>query len=274
MNRRSLPAFLALPALAALPLAVAGDPASQPPAPAQPPVVTPAPAPAMAPTPAPEEKVVNRVEKDNGLIIEDLVIGDGPEVPEDGLVVVHTTGLFKDGSKFYDSREMGRPMPAPLSMMMEGWRQGVPGMKKGGKRRLVIPAALAYGEKGQPPRIPPDADLTFTIDLLDLLVVEDITEGSGEPVPPGSSVTVHYKGTLDDGSVFDSNEGAEPITFPLENVIPGWQFGIPGMKKGGVRKLVVPYALAYGEQGRGPIPAKANLTFVVTLKDFQPPAGR
>lgn len=99
------------------------------------------------------------------------------------------------------------------------------------------------------------------------VVVEDIEVGSGDECPQGATVEVHYKGTLTDGTVFDSSyDRGETITFPLGNLIQGWQEGIPGMKVGGKRKLTIPYTKAYGERGvPGAIPPKADLNFEIEL---------
>jgi len=99
----------------------------------------------------------------------------------------------------------------------------------------------------------------------------DIMEGKGPEVPPGARVRVHYTGRLLNGEKFDSSrDRGKPIAFPLSGVIDGWKLGIPGMKVGGRRKLVIPYQLAYGERGFPPaIPAKATLVFDVELLAFQ-----
>ncbi|MBX3364072.1 MAG: FKBP-type peptidyl-prolyl cis-trans isomerase [Phycisphaeraceae bacterium] len=99
------------------------------------------------------------------------------------------------------------------------------------------------------------------------LVIEEVTIGEGQECRPSDTVHVHYRGTLTSGKVFDSNwDDDEPIRFPLANLIEGWKKGIPGMKIGGVRKLTIPYPLAYGERGiPGTIPPKATLVFDIKL---------
>lgn len=104
----------------------------------------------------------------------------------------------------------------------------------------------------------------------DGLVIEDVKEGNGPEAKLGSKITVHYRGTFLDGKEFDSSyKGGQPITFPLEEgrLIKGWTEGIPGMKVGGKRKLMVPYQMAYGENGTpdGTIGPKKDLNFEVEL---------
>lgn len=106
------------------------------------------------------------------------------------------------------------------------------------------------------------------------VLIEDLRLGEGEECKPGASVTVLYHGTLTDGTVFDSTRqrNNEPSTFALDNLIEGWKLGIPGMKVGGVRRLTIPYQLAYGPKGRPPtIPAKADLIFSLELKGVENP---
>ncbi len=96
----------------------------------------------------------------------------------------------------------------------------------------------------------------------------DIEVGTGAEVQPGDCVAALYYGTLaSNGQFFDGNyETGQPIEFSLTGVIPGWTQGIPGMKEGGVRRLVIPAALAYGEQGSGEtIPPNSDLVFEVQI---------
>ncbi len=102
------------------------------------------------------------------------------------------------------------------------------------------------------------------------LVKQDLVVGTGAEVQAGATVSVHYTGAVAaTGAIFQSSKdfGPNPVTFPLSGVIKGWTDGIPGMKVGGIRRLVIPAAQAYGAnppQGSG-IPANADLVFDVEL---------
>lgn len=97
------------------------------------------------------------------------------------------------------------------------------------------------------------------------LIITTLTEGSGPSPAPDDVVRVHYHGTLRDGTVFDSSRGADPVAFPLNQMIPCWSEGLGMMKVGGKAKLVCPPDLAYGDRANGPIPAGSTLIFEVEL---------
>jgi len=95
-------------------------------------------------------------------------------------------------------------------------------------------------------------------------------EGTGTQPTIEDNVTVHYQGSLLDGTVFDSSYGGNPASFSLTGVIQGWQIGIPLMKEGGRTLLVIPSRLAYGTAGAGgSISANAVLAFEVELLEVQ-----
>lgn len=100
------------------------------------------------------------------LEIIDTVPGTGDEVKTGATITAHYTGaLVADGTIFQSSKDMGHPLTFGLNQVIAGWTQGVPGMKVGGTRRLVIPAAMAYGASSPSPNIPANSDLVFDIEL-------------------------------------------------------------------------------------------------------------
>jgi FKBP-type peptidyl-prolyl cis-trans isomerase len=101
------------------------------------------------------------------LQIIDTVIGEGSEVLPGATITAHYTGaLCKDGTIFQSSHDFGKPITFGLDQVIKGWGQGVPGMKVGGTRRLVIPSDLAYGSARAAANIPPHSDLVFDIELV------------------------------------------------------------------------------------------------------------
>jgi peptidylprolyl isomerase len=103
------------------------------------------------------------------LVVKDLIAGTGPEAKAGKSVTVNYVGVLYNGGKEFDaSWKRGEPFSFTLGQgqVIPGWDQGVAGMKVGGRRELIIPAALAYGAKGSPPAIPANAPLAFVVDLL------------------------------------------------------------------------------------------------------------
>lgn len=213
-------------------------------------------------------------------------------------VTLHYSGYFKDGKQFDSSVERGQPFAVKIGsgQIINALEEGIALMHKGDKAKFYIPYHLAYGEGGHPPTIPPMADLIFDIEIIDVEPVlvpvrfdisgkEPKTTASGlkyyeifkssNPIKaqPGKFVKVNYSGYLADGVMFDSSvERGETFEFALgqAQVIPGWDEGIALMNVGDKLRLVIPYFLAYGEQGRPPmIPAKADLTFDVELVEVK-----
>ncbi len=116
------------------------------------------------PPPASAEPTVTA----SGLQIIEIEVGSGATAEAGASVTVHYTGWLADGTKFDSSVDSGQPITFSLAGLIPGWQEGIPGMQVGGKRRLVIPPELGYGEAGSPPRVPPNAVLTFDIELLDV----------------------------------------------------------------------------------------------------------
>ncbi len=258
--------------------------AAQPESPPQPPAAPPAATPEIpvepklppvtkSPPPAPP------VTLPSGVIIQDTApapSADAATVKQGDIIIVSYTGTLKGTGAPFDASVPGSPLVLPLTRAIKGWQEGVPGMKIGAKRAITIPASLAFGDKGRPPRIPPNADLVFDIEVINALQVIDLKAGEGEMVAKGASLTANFRAALKadgvggggggvEGVEVDSSNGT-PITFALDGVILGWKYGLLGMKVGGTRKLIIPWQLAYGEAGNPPqIPAKADLVVEIEL---------
>ena len=237
------------------------------------------------------------------LQVIDLEEGTGDEVGPGATIFAHYTGVGQvSGKKFDSSWDREEPVSFSLDGVIPGWTEGLVGMKVGGRRELVIPGALAYGD--QPPEgsgIEPDETLVFVIDLVRIddagpkidaqaqdaaekrgepkievpdpvptkLTITDEVVGTGAAVKNGDEVTAAYLGVgASTGETFDSSwERGQPATFPLDQVIPGWSEGLVGMKVGGRRELVIPAEQAYGDQppaGSGIKPGE-TLVFVIDL---------
>jgi FKBP-type peptidyl-prolyl cis-trans isomerase len=233
-----------------------------------------------------------------GVRYRDIKEGSGEACPPGAEVTIHYTAWLENGAVFDSTKEDKYPSPTKLKLKHTGllpfWAEGVPGMKPGGIRKLVVSPEKAYGERGNGSgTVSSGATLIFEVELIEFapsapsklsdgadpnaadtglkdigggLLIRDLKEGSGDPVKAGATVTIHYTGWLQNGDAFDSSRPhGKPTTFDLNRLIKGWQKGIPGMKPGGIRKLVVPPELGYGSGGQGDIPPGATLVFEVEL---------
>lgn len=108
------------------------------------------------------------------LHITDLAVGEGKAVVKGALITTQYTGWLADGSEFDSSWSRGKPFQCVIGTgrVIKGWDQGLMGMREGGKRRLIVPAALGYGERGMG-KIPAHAELTFEIEVLQVLTRDD-----------------------------------------------------------------------------------------------------
>ncbi len=157
MRSRSLSPLLMLATSAVLAAGLAGCPRR-----------IPEPEPELRRSPPVQEDETPKVTE---LVKDDLKVGSGPEAATGDTVKVHYTGRLLNGTKFDSSLDRGEPFEFTLGQgqVIKGWDQGVVGMKVGGKRKLTIPAKLAYGKRGSPPKIKPDSPLEFEIELLEVV---------------------------------------------------------------------------------------------------------
>jgi FKBP-type peptidyl-prolyl cis-trans isomerase len=209
----------------------------------------------QAPSPAPSPK----------LQIKDLVVGAGPVAQDGDMVTVDYTGKLTSGAVF-DSTKGREPFTFMVGAgeVIKGWDQGVAGMRVGGSRDLIIPAALAYGDRAVGP-IPAKSDLLFSISLLRIepkVATTVEVKGTGNAAKYGDLLTVQLVGGIQGGKadVWNTREEGDrsPIKFSLgtpqlpKGLIPG----LLGMQAGEKRKIVIPPALAYGPKGVPPVDTK------------------
>ena len=116
----------------------------------------------------------------DGLQINNIIEGEGTEIINHSKIQVHYTGKLQDGTKFDSSYDRGEPFSFQIGLrqVIEGWEIGLMGMRVGGKRTLTIPSELAYGERGAGDLIPPNATLTFDVEIV---AVQDPGYGFVEP---------------------------------------------------------------------------------------------
>jgi FKBP-type peptidyl-prolyl cis-trans isomerase len=249
------------------------------------------PAPADVATPPADAKKTA-----SGLATKILTPGKGKEHPQDAdSVKVHYTGWTSDGKMFDSSVARGEPTSFGVTQVIAGWTEALKLMVVGEKRRMWIPAKIAYGETARPGY--PAGQLTFDVELLDItappkppetptdvagppagakktesgLAYRVLKKGTGKDHPSATSrVRVHYSGWTKDGKMFDSSvTRGEPTSFGLNQVIPGWTEGVQLMVVGEKTRFWIPGKLAYGDEPKRPGAPSGQLTFDVELLDIE-----
>ncbi len=226
-----------------------------------------------------------------GLVTKVLTPGTGTEHPRvQDHVRVHYTGWTKNGEMFDSSVARGQPATFGVGHVIPGWTEALQLMVVGEKRRVWIPASLAYGS--QPRGGAPAGDLTFDVQLLAIMkapepppVPEDVKAapatakktksglayrvlkaGTGPQPKATDTVLVHYSGWTTDGKLFDSSVmRGQPIAFKLNQVIKGWTEGVQLMKVGEKARLWIPGTLAYGDKPTRPGAPAGTLVFDIEL---------
>ncbi len=243
------------------------------------------------------------IELENGLVIKVLREGKGIKPSVTDLVKVHYEGRLTDGTVFDSSYARNEPITFPLNRVIEGWTLGLQEMDECAKAELTIPSELAYGTTGTPGGpIGPNETLVFDVELLKVvnpernlamskawlaenaqkdgvkvtasgLQYQIIKKGEGGAKPTvNDRVEVDYRGTLTDGTEFDSSYSrGQTATFGVSRVIPGWTEGLQLMEEGDSFRFFIPPDLAYGPQGTpsGEIGPNEVLIFDVELKDVK-----
>ncbi len=230
----------------------------------------------------------------SGLATKVLTPGKGKDHPgATDRVKVDYTGWTTDGKMFDSSVARGEPTTFGVGEVIPGWTEALKLMVTGEKRRLWIPAKLAYGDHPQMGGAP-SGNLVFDVTLLDILAApktpEDVkaapktakktasglayrvlTPGTGKVHPTATSrVTVHYSGWTTDGKMFDSSVArGEPATFPLNGVVKGWTEGVQLMVVGEKTRFWLPPDLAYGDKPQRPGAPSGTLVFDIELLNIQ-----
>ena len=227
---------------------------------------------------------------DNGVEAQDLAIGTGPTVVDGATVKVHYTGILSDGTVFDSSvpRETLFSFRVGAHQVIPGWEEGVIGMAVGGKRRLIIPSHLGYGQQSAGP-IPPGSTLYFEIELFELVMprvaptapqtvdasqyrttrsglqIADLTLGDGARPKEGRRVCVDYTVWVDDTKLLDhtfAKQQCRWFRYDHSPVPEGLVEGLAKMREGGTRQLRVPSNLLDENEA---FPPDTTVLYEVTL---------
>jgi peptidylprolyl isomerase len=222
--------------------------------------------------------------------------GNGQSPAMNDIVKVHYNLMLEDSTVVDSSFHRSEPVSFKLGagQVIKGWDIAMKLLSEGDEATLIIPPDLAYGDKPMGD-IPANSTLIFNVKIIDVVpapkpfnlstrspIEETPTglrysvfeKGRGKKLENGMKVKVHYSGFFDDMSMFDSShEREQPIEITLGRgmVIRGWEEGLTHLRVGDKARLWIPYDLAYGEHGRGPIPPKTNLIFDVEIMEANEP---
>ena len=212
--------------------------------------------------------------------------GDLPIV--NSIMELNFTGMLTDGTVFSQSSS---PIEAYLTNQIAGLEEGLRMMREGSRATFIIPQSLGFGSESIG-EVPGNSAIVYEIEITKIdnrvqntidqyildnnltassteeglyYVLSDSGEGQGPNI--NSNIEINYTGRFVDGGVFDQS-GASSASFPLSNLIRGWQIGIPLMGVGGVGEFIIPPQLGYGQEGRTGIPGDAVLIFDIELLSF------
>jgi len=260
------------------------------------PATTGAPIPTQPAPPKPE--VETPAASPTELVVTDLEEGTGPEAKDGDQVLVYYVGVRSDdGTEFDNNFDSGQIFPVTLGAggVIEGWDEGLVGVKSGGVRQLDIPAELAYKDQGSGEIIKPGDALSFVIQVAAVVPAtsegdepevevtpstgatavtsEDLVPGSGAAIEVGQTLNLHiiaYRG--DTGEKLQSTWASPTpveVQYARQTLTPPGLFeGLEGMKAGGRRVITIPAADAFGEEGNDALSMPAATDFIVVVDLF------
>ena len=260
-----------------------GDPAA-PAAPAdEPPPVLPFDPEALPPDEAVPEvpEQIPDVEVPEEVEITDVTEGEGPEAQEGDFAVVHLVGRVRQGPRIEDTREEGRPRTLRIGhhRAIEGLNEGLPGMRAGGRRELVIPPDKAFGREGLAHMgIPPGAVLEYEVEMLELhpgIRRERQQEGVGDAAVRGDLVSIRFRATFTGagGQEVTLSSGDEPhvVALGYGRALLGVEEGLEGVKAGERVTLKLDPRLAFGVSGlAGVVPENARAEYDIEVLNVEP----
>jgi FKBP-type peptidyl-prolyl cis-trans isomerase len=238
----------------------------------------------------------------SGLQYKILKQGSGAKPKESDTVEIDYRGTLINGTEFDSSYKQKQSVNLQISAIFPGLKEALILMPVGSKWQLFIPSGLAYGERGSGRDIEPNATLIFEVELLAIKATAEqnkkieetfltenktkegvialpsglqykiLKQGAGEKPQDADTVEVNYRGTLIDGTEFDSSyKRGQSSSFPVNGIISGWREALKLMPVGSKWQLFIPSNLAYGEKGTGrDIGPNAMLIFEVELIAIKP----